>query len=131
MFLKISQYSQEKTCVEVFFNKVPGFPPSNFIKKDSNYCEYWEIFKNSFFYRTSPVTASEFIYLIINMTHLYRYAFFVINFVVILFQSPVTNRDRPHLWSHVICGHMWFAVTCHLPSHVIAIISSCRRSRQT
>ena len=51
VFLKISQYSQENTCVGV-----------NFIKKTPTQVfsyEYCKIFKNSFFYRTSAVAASE------------------------------------------------------------------------
>ena len=50
--LKISQYSQENTCVGV----------CNFIKKETLaqlfFCEYCEIFKNCFFYKTPPVTNS-------------------------------------------------------------------------
>ena len=36
MFLKISQFTQENTCVGVSFNKVAGLMAWNFIKKDSN-----------------------------------------------------------------------------------------------
>ena len=52
--LKIPQYIQENTCVG-------AFRPATFFKKDSNTgapCGYYEIFKNRFFYRTPPVTAS-------------------------------------------------------------------------
>ena len=45
MILKISQYSQENTYLESIFNKVAG--------------EYCKIFKNSFFYRTFLLAASD------------------------------------------------------------------------
>ena len=52
VFWKISQNSQENTCAKV----------CNFIKKETLTqvfsCEICEIFKNTFFYRTLPVTAS-------------------------------------------------------------------------
>ena len=57
MFLKISQYPQEKTCVGVFFNEVIK-------KRPKHRCFPLNIekkFKNSFFYRTSLMTASEFL----------------------------------------------------------------------
>ena len=50
MFLKFSQYSQEYTSLGVS-NKVAG-PKVNFIKETPVQvfsCEYWEIFKNTFF----------------------------------------------------------------------------------
>ena len=34
--LKISRTSQENTCIVVFFNKVAGLQPANFLKGDSN-----------------------------------------------------------------------------------------------
>ena len=43
------------------FNNVPGLQPNNFIKKKTIAqvfsCEYCEIFKDSFFYRTPLMTA--------------------------------------------------------------------------
>ena len=50
-FLKISQYSQKNTCVRVSFycKETPAQVFS---------CEYSEIFKNRFFYRTPPVASS-------------------------------------------------------------------------
>ena len=58
MLLKISQYSQESTCVGVSFNKIKGLQACNFIKKRVQhsclfFSKYCEIFKNSFFYRAS------------------------------------------------------------------------------
>ena len=75
------QISQESTCVGVFFNEIAGPQNCNFIKKrlQDNSFEFCELFKNtyfvkdlwtagsetlvylfnSFFYGTSPVTASE------------------------------------------------------------------------
>ena len=62
MFLKTSQNSQETPAPESLFNKVVG-NASNFIKKETLAqvlsCEFREIFKNTFFYRTPPVAASE------------------------------------------------------------------------
>ena len=37
---------------ELFFNKFAGLRPANFIKRDSGtdfFCEFYEIFKNTFF----------------------------------------------------------------------------------
>ena len=49
-------------CQSLFFNKVEG-GACNFIKKEALAqvfsCEFCEISKNIFFYRTAPVTASE------------------------------------------------------------------------
>ena len=62
MFLKISQTSQENTCVGVFFNKVAGLQPASFLKTDSNtsafLCEVWETFKNTYFEENLQTTAS-------------------------------------------------------------------------
>ena len=44
MFLKISQNSQESTCVRVFFLKKKETLAQVFS------CEFYEIFKNTFFY---------------------------------------------------------------------------------
>ena len=56
VFLKISQNFQEKPVPETLFNK------KYFIKKESLAqvfsCKFYEIAKNTFFYRTPPVTAS-------------------------------------------------------------------------
>ena len=59
MFLKILQYSLKTHCVEVFLQ---AFRPATLLKIDSNtcfFCEYCEIFKNNFFYRTLLVAVSE------------------------------------------------------------------------
>ena len=61
MFLKVSQTSQESTCVGVSFKKLAGRRPVTSYKKSPTQvlsCEVCEIFKNTFSYRTSPVTAS-------------------------------------------------------------------------
>ena len=55
MFLEIPQNSQENTCAQA--------EACNFIKKETlaqvfSY-EFYEIFKNIFFYRTPPKAASE------------------------------------------------------------------------
>ena len=63
MYLKITQVSQENTCVGVFINKVAGQKDRNFNKKDTPTqvfsFEICEIFNNTFFYRTAPMAASE------------------------------------------------------------------------
>ena len=55
LFWEISQNSQENTCASLFFN--------NFIKKEALAqvfsCKFCKIWKNTFFYRTPPVAASE------------------------------------------------------------------------
>ena len=47
MFLKVSQLSEENTCVGVFFNKVADLQPASFLKRGSNQvfsCEVCETF---------------------------------------------------------------------------------------
>ena len=55
VFLKISQNSQESTCAG-------GLRPATLLKKETLTqvfsCEFWKIFKNTFFYRTPLVDAS-------------------------------------------------------------------------
>ena len=60
--LEISKNSQENTCVRVSF-LIKLLPEAcNFIKKEAlaqvSSCEFCENFKNTFFYRTSPVACS-------------------------------------------------------------------------
>ena len=61
VFLEISQNSQENICARVSF--LIKLQACNFFKKETLAqmfsCEFWEISKNTFFYRTSPVAASE------------------------------------------------------------------------
>ena len=52
--LKISQYSPENTFVGVSFSLIKKILPTQLLS-----CKYCEIYENSFFYRTFPVTASE------------------------------------------------------------------------
>ena len=56
------QILQESTCVGVFFNKVTGPQNCNFIKKRLQHrflpVKFANFFKNTLFYRTSPVAAS-------------------------------------------------------------------------
>ena len=53
LFLKISHYSQETTCVWIsFLIKLQSFRPAALLKRDSKtgvFCEHWEIFKNTYF----------------------------------------------------------------------------------
>ena len=61
IYRKISQISQENTCVEVYF-LIKLQASGCFIKKETPThvfsCEIWDIFKNTFFYRIPLVTAS-------------------------------------------------------------------------
>ena len=64
VFLKISLNLQENTCASVsFLNKVAGLRPMIFMKKEALAqvfsCEFWEIFKNTYLYRTPLVAASK------------------------------------------------------------------------
>ena len=64
LILKISQISQENTCVRVsFLIKLQASGQAfNFIKKETLTqvfsCEFSKIFKNTFFHRTPPMAAS-------------------------------------------------------------------------
>ena len=59
-----AKFTGKHLCQGVFFDKVAGLRPKacKFIKKEilvqGFSCEFYEIFKNTFFYRTPPVTAS-------------------------------------------------------------------------
>ena len=57
VFLKMSHNSQENTCARVWPEAC------NFIKKETLAhmfsCEFCEIFKKTFFYRTPPMAASD------------------------------------------------------------------------
>ena len=62
VFLEISQNSQENTCARVSFIIKLQASACNFIKKETLAqvfsCEFCEISKNTFSYRTPPVAAS-------------------------------------------------------------------------
>ena len=62
VLLEISQNSQENTCARVSFLIKMQASTCNFIKKETLAqvfsCEYSEISKNNFSYRTPPVAAS-------------------------------------------------------------------------
>ena len=64
VFLEISQNSQESTCVRVSFLIKLQALACNFIKKETLVlvfsCEFCEISKNPFFYKTHPVAASDY-----------------------------------------------------------------------
>ena len=63
LFLEISQNSKESTCARVSFLIKLQAEAYNFIKKETLAqvfsCEFCEISKNTFFYRTPPVAASQ------------------------------------------------------------------------
>ena len=68
VFLKISQNSQESTSARVSFLIKLQAKGCNFIKKETLVqlfsCEFCEIFKNTFFYRTPLVAASNSSYIL-------------------------------------------------------------------
>ena len=57
MFLEILQNSQENTCAESLFDKVLFFIKKEILAQLLS-CEFFEISKNPFSYRTPPVAAS-------------------------------------------------------------------------
>ena len=63
VLLKLSQKSQENTCVGVFF--LIKLRACNFSKRETPTqvfpYEFYEIFKNAFFHRTPPVAAFVFV----------------------------------------------------------------------
>ena len=72
MFLKISQHLQENTCARVsFFIKLQARPNLQLYLKKSLWhrcfsCEFCEIFRNIFSYRTPPVAASRRIFFVLH-----------------------------------------------------------------
>ena len=58
MFLKISDNSQENTCVRVSFNKVAGLTSATLLKR-MTLARCFPVNQSTFFYRTSPMAASE------------------------------------------------------------------------
>ena len=62
-FLTISQISQENACVGVLLMKLQALGPANLLKKETPaqmfFCYISKSFKNIFFYKTTPVAASE------------------------------------------------------------------------
>ena len=61
VFRNFAKFTGKHLCQSLFFNKVAG-EACNFIKKETLVqlfsCEFCEISKNTFFYRTPPVAAS-------------------------------------------------------------------------
>ena len=58
-----AKFTGKRLCQSIFFNKVADLRPADFIKRETVVqvfsCEFCEIFKNIFFYRTPLVTASD------------------------------------------------------------------------
>ena len=64
VFLKVTQNSKENTCARVFFfDKVASLRPATLLKTETLAqvfsCEFCQISKNTFSYRTPPMAASE------------------------------------------------------------------------
>ena len=63
VFHNFAKITGKHLCQGLFFNKVAGLKACNFIKKDTqaqvSSCEFWKIFKKTFFYRTPSVVVSE------------------------------------------------------------------------
>ena len=78
MFLKISQTSQETTCVGNFYNKFAGLQPASFFKETPTQmlsCEVWETFKNTYFDEQLRTAASENVFMKLRKTKIYSQAF--------------------------------------------------------
>ena len=62
-----TKFTGKYLCQSLFVNKVPGLRPKacNFIKKETLAqvfsCDFCKISKNTFFYRTPPMGASDFV----------------------------------------------------------------------
>ena len=57
------RFTGKQLCWDLFLIKLRAVRSATFLKSDSNtgfFCRYCEIFKNSIFYRTSPVAAFDF-----------------------------------------------------------------------
>ena len=112
MFLKISQNSQENTCVGFSFL-------IKLVSCELFCCEFLEVFMNTFFHRTSPLAASAApISLLIKDKHYYYSSLIlgVIELLVIQCQHRVST-DAPNLledfWNELIelsyltCWHLF------------------------
>ena len=58
MVLIILKFRGKDLCQNLFFNKVAGLRPGKETLAQVFSCDFCEIFKNAYFYRTSPVAAS-------------------------------------------------------------------------
>ena len=62
VFKSFAKFTGKHLCQSLFFNKVAGLTPATLLKKKTLAqvfsCEFCELFKNTFFYRTPPVTGS-------------------------------------------------------------------------
>ena len=58
-----TKFTRKIKCEGLFFNKIAGSRPPTLLKKETLAqmfsCEFCEIYKNTYFYRTPPVVASE------------------------------------------------------------------------
>ena len=103
MFLRISQYSQENTCARVsFLIKLQSQAwACNFIKKETLAhvfsCEFCEIFRCSFFYRTPPVAAFELIW---SLSQAYDYFQIDKTSHEVEFKFKDANEDNKSIWKY-------------------------------
>ena len=62
MLKNLAKFTGNHLCWSLFLNKTVDLKPATLFKKETPTqvfsCKYYEIFKNSFFYRTHPVAAS-------------------------------------------------------------------------
>ena len=58
-----AKFTVKHRCQSLIFNKVTGLRPATLLKKEALAqvfsCDFCEIFKNTFFYQTPPVAASD------------------------------------------------------------------------
>ena len=99
VFLEIWQNSQENTCARVsFLIKLPVFS-----------CEFCEISKNTFPYRTPPVAASGVTFVKINSCLVARIISFdtaCLHLLTFYILEPYPSKDIELELSHVI-SHQW------------------------
>ena len=118
VFLNISQNSQENTCARVSFLIKLQARPCNFSKKETLAqvfsCEFCEISKNTFFYRTPLVAASgrseDMKILSININYFHR--FFVVFFYIYLLQI-ISKKKSSSLQINQVLSQLDFISTTH------------------
>ena len=60
VFRNFAKFTGKHLCQSLFFNKLASLGPATLLKKRQLFsCEFCEISKNTFSYRTHPVAASE------------------------------------------------------------------------
>ena len=134
-----ANFTGKHLCWSPFFNIVAGLKRSvTFLKRDSNPGVFWEIcevFKNTFFYRTPPVAASETKDVFNFQCFCYDYVAFCLNHValqikVLVFLGPQLSALRPQNKNFKKISYVIFAVIIVIIRHQkLCFLSMLRRSR--